>query len=72
MSQKVKYLCRCRSGPLIAPFSGMDYEKMKALAQANREEPAEQRGPELNRRPEQDSRPDWKYPDYRSKERMAA
>ena len=72
MSQKAKYLCRRRSGPLIAPIDGMDYEKMKALAEASREGSAEQRGPELKKLPELDSRPDWKYLDHVSKERMAA
>ena len=50
----------------------MDYEKMKALAEASREGPTERRGPELKKLPELDSRPDWKYFDYVSKERMAA
>ena len=72
MSQKVKYLYPGRSGPLIALFDGMDYEKMKALAEASREGAAEQRVPELKKLPELDSRPDWKYFDYVSKERMAA
>jgi len=49
----------------------MDYEKMKALAEASRQGPVE-RGPELKKVPELDSRPDWKYLDYVSKERMAA
>jgi len=50
----------------------MDYEKMKALAQASRAEPVEQTRPGTQKRPELDSRPDWKYLDYVSKERMAA
>jgi len=45
---------------------------MKALAEASRQGPVEQCGPELKKVPELDSRPDWKYLDYVSKERMAA
>jgi len=47
----------------------MDYEKMKALVEAGRE-PAERR-PEHRGLPKLESRPDWKYLDYVSKERMA-
>jgi hypothetical protein len=50
----------------------MDYEMMKALMEANREELAVQRKPEVKEFPKPDSRPDWKYLDYLAKERMAA
>ena len=49
----------------------MDYEKMKALTEANRES-GEQGRPERKKLPKLESRPDWKYLDYISKERMAA
>jgi hypothetical protein len=50
----------------------MDYDKMKALMEASREELAVQRKPEVKEFPKPDSRPDWKYLDYIAKERMAA
>ena len=50
-----------RSGPLIAPFIDMDFEKMKALMAASREESAALRKPELKEFPKPDSRPDWTY-----------
>jgi hypothetical protein len=50
----------------------MDYEKMKALMEANREQLAVQSKPEVREFPRSDCRPDWKYLDYVSKERMAA
>ena len=50
----------------------MDYEMMKALMEANREELAVQRKPEVKEFPKPDSRPDWKCLDYVPKERMAA
>ena len=65
------YLSGYRSGPLIAVKTSMDYEKMKALTEASRGS-AEQRGPERKKLPKLESRPDWKYLDYVSKERMAA
>jgi hypothetical protein len=50
----------------------MDYDKMQALMEANREQLAVQRKPEVKEFPRPDSRPDWKYLDYIAKERMAA
>jgi hypothetical protein len=50
----------------------MDYDKMKALIEASREELAVQRKPEVKEFPKPDSRPDWKYLDYIPKEQMAA
>ena len=50
----------------------MDYEMMKALMEANREELAEQRKPELKEFLKPDSNPDWKYLNEIPKERMAA
>jgi hypothetical protein len=48
----------------------MNYEKMKALLEASREELAVQRNPEEI--PAPDSRPDRKYLDYSAEEQMAA
>jgi hypothetical protein len=39
----------------------MDFEKMKALMEASREESAALRKPELKEFPKPDSRPDWTY-----------
>jgi hypothetical protein len=50
----------------------MDYDKMKALMGASREESSAQRKPEVKESSERDSRPDWKYLDYVAKERIAA
>jgi hypothetical protein len=50
----------------------MDYDKMKALMEASREESSSQRKPQVTEFPKPDSRPDWKYLDYVAKERMAA
>jgi hypothetical protein len=51
----------------------MDYEKMKALLEANREySPAAQRNSQVIEFPEPDSRTDWKYLDVVPKDRMAA
>jgi len=50
----------------------MDYDKMKALMEANREESSAPRKPQVKEFPKPDSRPDWKYLDYVPKERMAA
>jgi hypothetical protein len=50
----------------------MDYEKMKALMEANRAESSAQRNSQVKEFPKPDPRPDWKYLDYISKERMAA
>ena len=50
----------------------MDYEMMKALKEASREESSAQRKPQVKDFPKPDSRPDWKYVDYVQKERMAA
>jgi hypothetical protein len=50
----------------------MDYDKMKALMEASREESSGQRKPEVKELFKRDSRPDWKYLDYVAKERIAA
>ena len=50
----------------------MDYDKMKALMEASREELTAQRKPEVKEFPKPDFRPDWKYLDYLPKERIAA
>lgn len=50
----------------------MDYDKMKALMEANREESAVQCNPKVKEFSKPDSRSDWKYLDYVAKERMAA
>jgi hypothetical protein len=70
--EKVKHLGGCTSGPLIAPLVGMDYEKMKALMEASREESAVQGQPKVNEFPKPDSWSDWKYLGYVAKERIAA
>lgn len=51
---------------------GMDYEKMKALLEASREESAAQRNRNVKEFPKPRSRPDWKYQGYVGKEGMAA
>ncbi len=50
----------------------MDYEKMKTLLEANREESTAQRNPKVEEFPKPDTKPDWKYLDLVSKERIAA
>jgi len=50
----------------------MDYEKMKALMEASREESADQRKAQVKEFPKPESEPDWKYLDQVPKERMAA
>lgn len=50
----------------------MDYQMMKALMEANREQLAVQRKPEVKEFPSSDSIPDPKYRDYIPKERIAA
>jgi hypothetical protein len=50
----------------------MDYDKMKALMKASREESSAQRKTQVKEFPKPDSRPDWKYLDNTPKERMAA
>ena len=50
----------------------MDYEKMKAFMEANREHSAMRRSPEVKEFPNPESRPDWKYLSAVAKERMAA
>jgi hypothetical protein len=50
----------------------MDYEMMKALMEASREELAAQRKPEVKESPRPSSRPDWKYLEHVRNERMAA
>jgi hypothetical protein len=62
----------CKSGPRIAHFIGMDYEKMKALLETSREESTAQGKPEVKEFPKPDSRPDWKYLDHLGKDRIAA
>ena len=52
--------------------SYMNYEMMKALMEASREELEVQRNPKLVQITTQDSRTDWKYVDYAAKERLAA
>jgi hypothetical protein len=51
--------------------TGMDYEKMKVLMEASRDE-SPQRNPEVKEFSKSESRPDWKYLAAVSKERMAA
>jgi hypothetical protein len=50
----------------------MDYEKMKALMEASREESAAQRSPEVKEFHKPESRPNWKYLSAVAKERIAA
>ena len=50
----------------------MNYEKMKTLMEASREEPPVQRNLEVKEFPKPESRPDWNDLDAVAKERMAA
>ena len=50
----------------------MDYEKMKALMEASREESAAERKLKVKEFPKPDSEPDGKYLGYPARERMAA
>jgi hypothetical protein len=51
----------------------MDFEKMKALMEASREESAAQRKPRVEEFPKPDSGSDWTYLGYdTAKERIAA
>jgi hypothetical protein len=51
----------------------MDFDKMKALMEASREESAAQRKPQVEEFPKPDSRPDWICLGYdTAKERIAA
>jgi len=50
----------------------MDYEKMKALMEASREESADQRKAQVKEFPKPESEPDWKYLDSVRKEQIAA
>ena len=50
----------------------MDYDKMKALMDAGREESPTRCKREVQEFPKPDSKPDWKYLDYVAKERIAA
>jgi hypothetical protein len=50
----------------------VDYQKMKALMEASRGEPAVPGNPSVKELPEPEPRPDWKYLDTAAKERMAA
>jgi hypothetical protein len=47
----------------------MDYEKMKALMEAGREESAVQGKSNIKESPKPDSLLDWKYLGYQAKER---
>jgi len=50
----------------------MDYEKMKALMEASREESADQRRVQVKEFPKPESEPDWKYLDSVREEQIAA
>jgi hypothetical protein len=50
----------------------MDYEMMKALMEASREELAVQRKPQVKEFPKPDSMPDWEYVDSVGREQIAA
>ena len=50
----------------------MDYEKMKALMEATREDSAAQRKAQVKEFPKPDSQPDWKCMDQVQEERIAA
>ena len=50
----------------------MNYEMMKALMEASREDSVVLRHPEVQEFPKSQSAPDWKYLDAAEKERMAA
>jgi len=50
----------------------MDYEMMKALMEASREDLAVQRKPQVKEFPKPDSQPDWKYLGSVRNEQMAA
>ena len=60
----------CKSGP--RHLVGMDYEKMKALLEASRQESTVQRKPEIKEFPRPDSRPDYKNLDHVVEHRIAA
>jgi hypothetical protein len=49
----------------------MDYDKMKALLETGRESAAQGK-PEVKEFPKPDARPDWKYLDHLTKDRIAA
>lgn len=57
---------------ILPAWPCMNYEKMKALLEASREELAVQCNPKLEEIPAPDSRPDRKYLDYSANEQMAA
>ena len=50
----------------------MDYEKMKALMEASREQSLAQRRTQVKEFPKPDSKPDWKYLDSLQEEKIAA
>jgi hypothetical protein len=50
----------------------MDYEKMKALMEASRDESAAQRKAQVKEFPKPDSQPDWKCVDQAQEEQKAA
>ena len=50
----------------------MNYEMMKALMEASREESAVEGKPKVKEFPKPDSWSDWKYLGYVAKERIAA
>lgn len=50
----------------------MDYEKMKALMEASRDESAAQRKAQVKEFPKPDSQPDWECVDQVQEEQIAA
>jgi hypothetical protein len=53
-------------------FIGMDYEKMRAMGEAKREEPQAERASPIKEFPNTDSTPDWKLLDNVAKKKIAA
>ena len=71
--KKIKHLCGLQVWSSDCSFIGMDFEKMKALVEASRDESAVQRKPELKEFPKPHSRPDWTHLGCDAqKERIAA
>lgn len=63
----------CKFGSWIASFIGMDFDKMKALMEARREESSAQRKSQVEEFPKPDSVSDWTYLGYdAAEERIAA
>jgi hypothetical protein len=50
----------------------MDYEKMRAMGEAKREEPQAERASPIKEFPNTDSTPDWKFLDNVAKKKIAA